>query len=174
MGSEMCIRDSSSGVTLSISPTKNSSESYANSPLFDIEVIIDGKKQIFTMELGEEKKFNLTEDVAVIAADASVNRLDQPGIITLQKVEEECNRFKDIGDNPTPEDPVVAEDPLVADVDCALTPDIEECNSTSDIPWWLLILLAISILTLLRYLWNRRYLKAVSYTHLTLPTKRIV
>ena len=52
------------------------------------------------MELGEEKKFNLTEDVAVIAADASVNRLDQPGIITLQKVEEECNRFKDIGDNP--------------------------------------------------------------------------
>ena len=149
----------SSGVTLSISPTKNSSESYANSPLFDIEVIIDGKKQIFTMELGEEKKFNLTEDVAVIAADASVNTLDQPGIITLQKVEEECGKFKDIGDNPTSEDPVVAEDPLVADVDCALTPDIEECNSTSNIPWWLLILLAISILTLLRYLWNRRYLK---------------
>ena len=149
----------SSGVTLSISPTKNSSESYANSPLFDIEVIIDGKKQIFTMELGEEKKFNLTEDVAVIAADASVNTLDQPGIITLQKVEEECSKFKDVGDNPTPEDPVVAEDPVVVAVDCALTPDIEECKSTSDIPWWLLILLAISILTLLRYLWNRRYLK---------------
>ena len=143
----------SKGVTLSISPTKNALESYANSPLFDVEVIIDGKKQVFTMELGEEEKFNLTEDVALIAADAYVNTLDQPGIITLQKVEEECSKYVDVGSNP------ISEDSVIADIDCALTPDIEECKITSDIPWWLLILLVISVLTLLRYLWNKRYLK---------------
>ena len=148
----------SSGVALSISPAINSSDSYVNSPLFDVEVVVDGVKQIFTLELGEEKKFNLSEDVAVIAADASVARIDQPGIIDIQKIEKICNRFIDITEEKTQSD-ANSEDPVVAVIDCQITPDIEECVPNTEIPWWLLILLGLSILTLLWYLWNRRYLK---------------
>ena len=148
----------SSGVALSISPAINSSDSYVNSPLFDVEVVVDGIKQIFTMELGEEKKFNLSDDVAVIAADASVARFDPPGKINVQKIEKICNKFIDIVEEDTPS-VTDSEDPITSGIDCEVTPDIEECVTNTEIPWWLLILLGLSILTLLRYLWNRRYLK---------------
>ena len=148
----------SSGVTLSIAPTNNSSESYVNSPLFDVEVVIDGEKQIFTMELGEEKKFNLNEDISLISADTSVNALDQPGIITLERTEKECNKFQDVTDDDT-DGTTVSEEPVVTDLDCEVTPDLEKCTTPIEIPWWLLILLALSLFTLLWYLWNRRYLK---------------
>ena len=123
-----------------------------------MEVVIDGEKQIFTMELGEEKKFNLNEDISLISADTSVNALDQPGIITLERTEKECNKFQDVTDDDT-DGTTVSEEPVVTDLDCEVTPDLEECTTPIEIPWWLLILLALSLFTLLWYLWNRRYLK---------------
>ncbi len=147
-------------VTLSVIPSNNSSDSYVNSPVFIVEVIVDGEKQFHEIELGEEATFMFQEEVVDIVAEASYESLDQPAIISFNKAEEKCSNKllinsseKDINNEND-----IAETPSIdTRINCELTPENEKCKDP--IPWWLLILIGLTILTLVWYLWNKRYLR---------------
>ena len=149
-------------VSVSIKPSNNSSGSTTNSPTFNVEIIVNGNKEIIDLELGETESIYLQEGSSSIVADASVQSLDQPGILSFKTTEEEC-AYSVVAETTISE--VQTDEEVIADlrVDCELTPDLEECKNDLIIPWWLILLIALTILSILWYLWNRRYLRTGTF-----------
>jgi len=152
-----CPKDNNE-VSISIRPSKNGSDSTTNSPTFNLEVIVNGNKEVIDLELGETELLYLEEGSSSIVADASVQSLDQPGILSFKTTEEEC-AYSVVAETTISE--VQTDEEVIVDlrVDCELTPDLEECKNDLIIPWWLILLIALTILSILWYLWNRRYLR---------------
>lgn len=152
-----CPKDNNE-VSISIRPSKNGSDSTTNSPTFNLEVIVNGNKEVIDLELGETESLFLEEGSSSIVADASVQSLDQPGILSFKTTEEEC-AYSVVAETTISE--VQTDEEVIVDlrVDCELTPDLEECKNDLIIPWWLILLIALTILSILWYLWNRRYLR---------------
>ena len=149
-------------VKLAISPTNNSSNSYTNSPEFIVEVITNGEKQSFQLELGEEEEIIFEEDSVYLIADASVGYLDQPGIISFERAETECENTLVVTTPPVSNDIESSNFPppnVENIIDCELIPDNPECKDELPIPWWLIVLILISALLLFRHLWKKRYLR---------------
>ena len=153
-----CPKDNNE-VSISIRPSKNGSDSTTNSPTFNLEVIVNGNKEVIDLELGETESLFLEEGSSSIVADASVQSLDQPGILSFKTTEEEC-AYSVVAET-TISEVQTDEEEVIVDlrVDCELTPDLEECKNDLIIPWWLILLIALTILSILWYLWNRRYLR---------------
>jgi len=158
-----CPIEGSNEVVVSVIPSNNGSDSTANSPVFSVEVIINGQKQVVDLELGETQLLYLEEGQNSIVADASVQSLDQPGILSFISTEEDC--AYSIAIETTIPEVIEDEEEVVVDltIDCELTPDIDECKNDLDIPWWLLLLLALTILLILWYLWSKRYLRTGTF-----------
>lgn len=151
-------------VSVSIAPSNNSSDSYVNSPVFQVEVIVDGSKEVYELELGEKENLIIAGDSVSLVADATVDTLDQPGIIDIQQVTADCTNKLLIETNiveNTDSTPIDTENEVVVEnsVDCELIPDNPECKEPFDIPWWLIMLLLATTLALLKYILNKRYLK---------------
>ena len=157
-----CPKDNNE-VSISIRPSKNGSDSTTNSPTFNLEVIVNGNKEVIDLELGETESLYLEEGSSSIVADASVQSLDQPGILSFKTTEEEC-AYSVVAET-TISDVQTDEEEVTVDlrVDCELTPDIEECKNNLIIPWWLILLITLTILSILWYLWNRRYLRTGTF-----------
>ena len=149
-------------VSISIKPSNNSSGSTTNSPTFNVEIIVNGNKEIIDLELGETESLYLEEGSSSIVADASVQSLDQPGILSFKTTEEEC-AYSVVAETTISEVPTDEEVIVDLRVDCELTPDLEECKNDLIIPWWLILLIALTILSILWYLWNRRYLRTGTF-----------
>ena len=98
-------------------------------------------KQVIDLELGETESLYLEEGKSSIVADASVQSLDQPGILSFKTIEEECS-YSVVAETTISE--VQTEEEVIVDlrVDCELTPDLEECKNDLIIPWWLILLIA--------------------------------
>ena len=77
-------------VEISIVPSNNDSTSTALSPLFNLDLIIDGKKETTQLELGEVTTVQIEEDSVDILADASVLTIDQPGILSFESIQTDC------------------------------------------------------------------------------------
>ena len=150
-------------VSIFVRPSNNDSDSTTNSPTFNLEVIVNGNKQVIDLELGETESLYLEEGKSSIVADASVQSLDQPGILSFKTTEEECS-YSVIAET-TISDGEGDKDDDVGDliVDCELTPDLGECKNDFIIPWWLILLIALTVLSILWYLWNRRYLRTGTF-----------
>ena len=155
-----CPKDTNE-VSVSIKPSNSKSDSTVNSPVFNVEVVINGEKQVLDLELGEIQTIDLQDEQNSITAEASVDSLDQPGILSFTAVEEDCTFKVDIETTlpETPEEVVVID----TEVDCEVTPDLEECKEPFVIPWWLIALLILTLLAILWYLWNRRYLRTGTF-----------
>lgn len=155
-----CPKDTNE-VSVSIKPSNSKSDSTVNSPIFNVEVVINGEKQVLDLELGEIQTIDLQDEQNSITAEASVDSLDQPGILSFTAVEEDCTFKVDIETTlpETPEEVVVID----TEVDCEVTPDLEECKEPFVIPWWLIALLILTLLAILWYLWNRRYLRTGTF-----------
>ncbi len=141
--------DESNIVSISITPSYNTTNSYVNSPIFEVEVIAEGEKTLYLLELGEEETFTFTNQNINVIADASVSTLDQPGIVTFKRTEENCSNNLITSVNPNIEEPPVIEDADVV--------DFEEEGFA--IPWWLFALFGLTLLYIIWYLLNKRYLK---------------
>ena len=159
-----CPKDDNT-ISLSVVPSNSDTDSYANSPEFNLEVIVNGEKQTYQLELGEEQTFIFEEESINVDADVSVAALDQPGIISTNSVNTTCTNQLTIITQPTepleeevqPEEEEVIEE--VIDCELEIYKDLPECEVPFEIPWWLIILLAITLFAILWYLWNKRYLK---------------
>ena len=105
----------------------------------------------------------LDEGENSIVADASVQSLDQPGIVSFITTEEDCAYSIEI--ETTIPEVIEDEEEVVVDltIDCELTPDIEGCKNDLDIPWWLFLLLALTILLILWYLRSKRHLRTGTF-----------
>ena len=125
-------------------------------------MIVNGKTSNWFRARWTESLY-LEEGKSSIVADASVQSLDQPGILSFKTTEEECSYSAMV--ETTIFDGQGDEDGNVVDliVDCELTPDLEECKNDLIIPWWLIFLIASTILSILWYLWNRRYLRTGTF-----------
>ena len=126
-------------------------------------MIVNGNKEVIDLELGETESLFLEEGSSSIVADASVQSLDQPGILSFKTTEEEC-AYSVVAETTISEVQTDEEEAIVdLRVDCELTPDLEECKNGLIIPWWLILLIALTILSILWYLWNRRYLRTGTF-----------
>ena len=144
-------------VEISIVPSNNDSTSTALSPLFNLDLIIDGKKETTQLELGEVTTVQIEEDSVDILADASVLTIDQPGILSFESVQTDCANLLTV-EITEPEIIIESEtEQETVILDCELTPDLEECKEAFPIPWWLIILLLATLSYLLwLYLRSRK------------------
>ena len=151
-----CPEDSNT-VEISIIPSNNDSSSTALSPLFNLDLIVDGKKETIQLELGEVTTVQIEGNSIDIFADASVLTIDQPGILSFESVQTECvnNLTVEVTE---PEITIETEtEQETAILDCELTPDLEECKEAFPIPWWLILLLLATFSYLLwLYLRSRK------------------
>ena len=124
-------------VSIFVRPSNNDSDSTTNSPTFNLEVIVNGNKQVIDLELGETESLYLEEGKSSIVADASVQSLDQPGILSFKTTEEECS-YSVVAETTISNGEGDKDDDVIdLIVDCELTPDLEECKNDLIIPWWL-------------------------------------
>ena len=144
-------------VEISIVPSNNDSTSTALSPLFNLDLIIDGKKETTQLELGEVTTVQIEEDSVDILADASVLTIDQPGILSFESIQTDCANLLTVE---ITEPEIIIESEVEEEavfLDCELTPDLEECKEAFQIPWWLIILLLATLSYLLwLYLKSRK------------------
>jgi len=154
--------ESDNVVSISIAPSNNLSESYVDSPVFEVEVIVDGKKEIFELELGEIEELLIEGEYTSLTADAKISSLDQPGIIDINRVQAECENNLAITTTSVPnisQDEPKEEVVIENLIDCELVPDNTECKEPLDIPWWLILLLFATLIALIWYFWNKRFMK---------------
>lgn len=135
-------------VEVQIVPSNNDSNSTALSPLFNLDLVINGEKETIQLELGEITSLQITDEEVNIFAEASVSSIDQPGILSFESIQSQCTNMLEIQITP----PVITEDiDEIADVaveidehDCELTPESKKCEEAFKIPWWLIILILIT------------------------------
>jgi len=143
-------------VEISIVPSNNNSSSTALSPLFNLDLIVNGKKETTQLELGEVTTVQIENDSADIFADASVETIDQPGILSFESVQADCvnSLIVEITEPIIPIESEIKEESIL---DCELTPDVDECKEPFPIPWWLILLLLATLSYLLwLYLKSRK------------------
>ena len=136
-------------VEVRIVPSNNDSNSIALSPLFDLDLVINGEKETVQLELGEKTTIQITEEEAAIYAEPSGDSRGQPGTLSYESIQSECVNMLEIQVTP----PVINENTEVV-VDF----EVEE-EEGFIIPWWLLALFGLTLLYIIWYLLNKRYLK---------------
>ena len=135
-------------VQVSVVPANDDSTSAALSPVFNLDLIVNGEKETVQLELGETTTFQIEGDEASIFAEASVSSIDQPGILSFDSIQTECSNLIniEITSPPATEDTVEVIEVVEEEVlDCEATPELEECEEPFIIPWWLIALLIITI-----------------------------
>ena len=137
-------------VEVRIVPSNNDSNSIALSPLFDLDLLINGEKETVQLELGETTTIQITEEEAAIYAEPSGDPRGQPGILSYESIQSECVNMLEIQVTP----PVINENTEVV-------VDFEEEGEGEgfSIPWWLIALFGLTLLYIIWYLLNKRYLK---------------
>ncbi len=135
-------------VEVRIVPSNNDSKSIALSPLFDLDLVINGEKETFQLELGETTTIQITEEEAAIYAEPSGNSRGQPGILSYESIQSECVNMLEIQATP----PVINENTEVV-------VDFEVEEEGFIIPWWLIALVGLTLIYIIWYLLNKRYLK---------------
>jgi hypothetical protein len=133
-------------VEVRIVPSNNDSNSIALSPLFDLDLVINGEKESVQLELGETTTIQITEEEAAIFAEPSGDPRDQPGILSYKSTQSECVNKLEIQVTPPVVNEIteVAVDEVGDEIDCELTPEKEECDEPFVIPWWLIVLFLIT------------------------------
>ena len=133
-------------VEVRIVPSNNDSNSIALSPLFNLDLVINGEKESVQLELGETTTIQITEEEASIFAEPSGDPRDQPGILSYESTQSECVNKLEIQVTPPVinENTEVAVDEVGDEIDCELTPEKEECDESFVIPWWLIVLFLIT------------------------------
>ncbi len=134
-------------VEVQIVPSNNDSSSIALSPLFELDLVINGEKETSQLELGESTTIQITEEDVTIFAEPSGSTRGEPGILSFETIQSQCLNMLEIQVTPPvlDEDTEDVVDEVVEELDCKLIPDTEECEEPFVIPWWLIVLFFITL-----------------------------